>query len=78
MLTVKQPHYGYFSKNATIFSPPDNGYDFTSFADQVEFQETIAARYAAEYTGEMTDALGKQVWHTPTELFKVSTLSRKV
>jgi hypothetical protein len=70
----------------TIFTPPgDTGYDFSKFRDQSAFQEEVAERYEAEYGGalpgstEAQDAspaqkkgegLGRQVWHTPTELFK--------
>lgn len=87
----------------TIFTPPEEGYEFGSFRDTAHFQETVAERYervygnievaAAEAVGKVTDTgngkgtgkgkgkdvgkrdgggLGRQVWHTPTELFKVS------
>jgi len=77
-----QPHYGYFSKNVTIFTPPtDAGYDFKQFRDQSAFQEAVAERYETEYGGAIPgmaaaadgkkgEGLGRQVWHTPTELFK--------
>lgn len=85
-----QEHYGYFSRNATIFTPPSEGYEFASFRDAAHFQETVAERYEAEYGNmemEVSEVeedgkgkagvqgkggLGRQVWHTPTELFKVS------
>ena len=79
---ISKPHYGYFSRNATIFTPPEEGYAFGSFRDTAHFQETVAERYEKEY-GELeiaaqdgskavnTGGLGRQVWHTPTELFKV-------
>ncbi|KAI6041216.1 S-adenosyl-L-methionine-dependent methyltransferase [Pisolithus marmoratus] len=44
------PHYGYFSKQATILTAPgeeNEGFDFNGFKDW-------------------------QIWHTPTELFKLS------
>ncbi|BEI85127.1 hypothetical protein CcaverHIS002_0505280 [Cutaneotrichosporon cavernicola] len=67
--SLYNPHYGYFSKNVSIFTPPDGkGYDFRSFRDQNEFQERVAERYESEYGAE--SGLGRQVWHTPTELFK--------
>ncbi|CAK9781435.1 DUF185-domain-containing protein [Cutaneotrichosporon oleaginosum] len=68
--SLYNPHYGYFSKNVSIFTPPDEkGYDFRSFRDQNEFQERVAERYESEY-GAVGSGLGRQVWHTPTELFK--------
>ncbi|WWC86121.1 uncharacterized protein L201_000992 [Kwoniella dendrophila CBS 6074] len=72
--SLYNPHYGYFSKNATIFTPPKEGFDFSSFADTAAFQEAVAERYEKEYglepTTGQTGGLGRQVWHTPTELFK--------
>ncbi|KAL1407698.1 hypothetical protein Q8F55_007131 [Vanrija albida] len=68
--SLYNPHYGYFSKNVTIFTPPSaGGYDFGSFRDQAAFQEAVAERYEAEYGGA-GEGLSRQVWHTPTELFK--------
>ncbi|WWC58510.1 uncharacterized protein I303_101053 [Kwoniella dejecticola CBS 10117] len=72
--SLYNPNYGYFSRNATIFTPPKEGFDFTSFADTAAFQEAVAERYEKEYglepTTGQTGGLGRQVWHTPTELFK--------
>ena len=68
---MTQPHYGYFSRNATIFRSPPAGFDFASFRDTAAFQEAVAERYEADYAGDTEGALGRQVWHTPTELFKV-------
>lgn len=102
-----QPHYGYFSKQATIFSsstpsssastssasPASTGFDITSFPNLTAFQESVAAKYEDVY-GEIIQAestevengqagkgvekggLGRQVWHTPTELFRVSRLNQ--
>ncbi|ORX34248.1 S-adenosyl-L-methionine-dependent methyltransferase [Kockovaella imperatae] len=67
--SLYNPHYGYFSKKATIFRSPPGGYDFSTFRDQTEFQEQVASRYAAEYGDMIEGSLGRQVWHTPTELF---------
>ncbi|RXK42071.1 hypothetical protein M231_00793 [Tremella mesenterica] len=70
--SLYNPHYGYFSKNATIFTPPqEEGYDFTSFRDTAAFSEAVADRYES-YNLVPTEqsGLGRQVWHTPTELFK--------
>ncbi|OCF33279.1 hypothetical protein I316_05020 [Kwoniella heveanensis BCC8398] len=72
--SLYNPHYGYFSRNATIFTPPKEGFDFASFKDTAAFQEAVAERYEKEYglepTTGQTGGLGRQVWHTPTELFK--------
>lgn len=67
---IQKPHYGYFPKNATIFTPPAKGFDFSSFRDATAFQEAVAERYDTEYD-DNRPGLGRQVWHTPTELFKV-------
>lgn len=76
-----QPNYGYFSHHATIFTPPKDGFDIISFRDVAHFQETVAERYEREYGLEPTEGaqggLGRQVWHTPTELFKVSDRDSK-
>ncbi|WRT64028.1 uncharacterized protein IL334_000955 [Kwoniella shivajii] len=72
--SLYNPHYGYFSRNATIFTPPKEGFNFSSFQDTAAFQEAVAERYEKEYglepTTGQTGGLGRQVWHTPTELFK--------
>ncbi|KAK4688906.1 hypothetical protein P7C73_g1206, partial [Tremellales sp. Uapishka_1] len=70
--SLYNPNYGYFARNATIFSPPKDGYDFASFRDTAAFQEAVAERYEREYGRLEADGggLGRQVWHTPTELFK--------
>ncbi|KAI9594566.1 ubiquitin-protein ligase E3 C [Syncephalis fuscata] len=71
--SLYNPHYGYFSKQATIFtvSDDDQGFDFGTCKDQLEFMNCIGARYA-EIEGELNDVndIMRQVWHTPTELFK--------
>ncbi|ORY29015.1 S-adenosyl-L-methionine-dependent methyltransferase [Naematelia encephala] len=75
--SLYNPHYGYFSRNATIFTPPTpEGYSFASFRDQGAFTAALSERYLNEYkmeaaqTGEPQSGIGRQVWHTPTELFK--------
>ncbi|WVO17807.1 hypothetical protein L204_105505 [Cryptococcus depauperatus] len=72
--SLYNPNYGYFSKNATIFTLPKEGFDFSSFGNQAHFQEAVAERYEKEYGIESMNGpqggLGRQVWHTPTELFK--------
>jgi len=62
--SLYNPHYGYFSNHATIFDSLGSTFAFSSLKDSVEFQEEVAKRYA-EYESN------RQLWHTPTELFKV-------
>ncbi|TGZ84770.1 COG1565 domain protein [Ascodesmis nigricans] len=67
-------HYGYFSKHAVIFET-SSPFDFPSMRDELDFHD----RLADEYT-RFEDALDaanpdgpnhlRQLWHTPTELFK--------
>jgi hypothetical protein len=68
--SLYNPHYGYFPKQATIFDTRKTSFDFSSFRDSVEFQEEVARKYAA-YGADKHDGPGRQLWHTPTELFKV-------
>jgi len=69
--SLYNPHYGYFPKQATIFSGKDTTFDFPSLRDSAEFQEEIGAKYA-NYGKDRYDGPGRQLWHTPTELFKVN------
>ena len=63
--SLYNPHYGYFSKKATIFGWGDDApFEFGAMRDSAEFDANVARRYAS-YEAE------KQLWHTPTELFKV-------
>ncbi|KAL0067235.1 hypothetical protein AAF712_005805 [Marasmius tenuissimus] len=62
--SLYNPHYGYFSKKATIFDWSDDApFEFGAMHDSAEFDANVARRYAS-YEAE------KQLWHTPTELFK--------
>ncbi|KAI5865889.1 DUF185-domain-containing protein [Durotheca rogersii] len=71
--SLYNPHYGYFSKQAVIFSPGEP-FDFNALADEPAFHAELARRYT-----EFEDALDaragapdltRQLWHTPTELFR--------
>nr|POF16785.1 protein arginine methyltransferase ndufaf7 like, mitochondrial [Quercus suber] len=69
--SLYNPHYGYFSKNVTIFTP-GAPFDFNSIRDEPEYQRLLGERYT-----EFEDELDKtelrddrQLWHTPTELFR--------
>lgn len=74
--SLYNPHYGYFSKRATIFTAPphcggvEGGFDFNKYRDSAEFEVDVAKRYMEFGNGE-EDGPGRQLWHTPTELFKV-------
>lgn len=73
--SLYNPNYGYFPKQATIFNGQDTTFNFTKFRDSAEFQEEVAAKYA-EYGSDRFDGPGRQLWHTPTELFKVCPCQR--
>ena len=66
--SLYNPHYGYFSKRATIVTSPKH-IDFATLRDSAEFQEEVAKRYVSY--GKDEPGPGKQLWHTPTEIFKV-------
>jgi hypothetical protein len=72
--SLYNPHYGYFTKQATIFSAMEQPIDFGRMRDGAEFQEEVAARYAA-YGLDEKDGPGRQIWHTPTELLQVHLIS---
>ncbi|WEW58431.1 hypothetical protein PRK78_003899 [Emydomyces testavorans] len=68
--SLYNPNYGYFSKNATIFSP-GKPFDFNDIEDGPAFNRLLDQRYT-----EFEDSLDavmpdetRQLWHTPTELF---------
>ncbi|PHH84316.1 hypothetical protein CDD83_2163 [Cordyceps sp. RAO-2017] len=70
--SLYNPSYGYFSKQAVIFSP-GTAFDFGSFRDELDFQRELARRYD-EFEDGLDAAAGgpdamRQLWHTPTELF---------
>ncbi|OAD70319.1 hypothetical protein PHYBLDRAFT_171703 [Phycomyces blakesleeanus NRRL 1555(-)] len=60
-----------FSKQAVIFSP-ETDFDFNRMQDHLEFMIELAKLYK-EIEGDVdeVDEVARQVWHTPTELFKV-------
>ncbi|KAI9699177.1 MAG: hypothetical protein M1820_007256 [Bogoriella megaspora] len=69
--SLYNPNYGYFSKQAVIFSPGEP-FDFNRIQDEPEFNRQLAERWRS-----IEDALDekeydetRQLWHTPTELFK--------
>ncbi|EJD07611.1 DUF185-domain-containing protein [Fomitiporia mediterranea MF3/22] len=62
------PNYGYFPKQATIFSGLEEVIDFSKIRDGNEFQDVVAKKY--ESYGKDGDGPGRQIFHTPTELFR--------
>ncbi|KAJ1976030.1 hypothetical protein H4R34_004126, partial [Dimargaris verticillata] len=73
--SLYNPHYGYFSQHAAIYTPPEP-VDLTQVHDSLEFMNLVADRYREIEQGVDADASAaanrppaKQVWHTPTELF---------
>lgn len=67
------PNYGYFPKQATIFTGLENTtLNFSEMRDSNEFQEIVAKKYEDFRDGAVGPGL--QVFHTPTELFRVSLI----
>ncbi|PFH60554.1 hypothetical protein XA68_10797 [Ophiocordyceps unilateralis] len=70
--SLYNPSYGYFSKQAVIFSPGE-AFDFLSMRDELSFQSELGRRYT-RFEDSLDEAAGRpdetrQLWHTPTELF---------
>ncbi|UKZ48926.1 hypothetical protein TrVGV298_003162 [Trichoderma virens] len=70
--SLYNPSYGYFSKEAVIFSPGEP-FDFNSMRDELEFQAELGRRYT-DFEDLLDEKEGesptRQLWHTPTELFR--------
>ncbi|KAI0126638.1 S-adenosyl-L-methionine-dependent methyltransferase [Xylariales sp. AK1849] len=71
--SLYNPHYGYFSKQAVIFSPGEP-FDFPSIPDEPSFNNELGRRYT-EFEDKLDLKLPapndtRQLWHTPTELFR--------
>lgn len=69
--SLYNPQYGYFSKHAVIFSS-DEPFHFNKIKNESHFFRLLSQKYrdfedALDYK-EPNDA--RQLWHTPTELFK--------
>lgn len=72
--SLYNPYYGYFPKQAVIFSPGE-AFNFGELKDAAEFHRQLGQRYTS-----FEDALDekddkernetRQLWHTPTELFR--------
>ena len=68
--SLYNPNYGYFPKQATIFTSDETTLDFSQIRDSNEFQALVSEKYA-QY-GVDGVGPGRQIFHTPTEMFKVS------
>ncbi|KAJ2364387.1 hypothetical protein H4S01_003807 [Coemansia sp. RSA 2610] len=68
--SLYNPAYGYFSKQALIFSP-QKGYDFARFRDSADFLRHMGQQYE-DIERELDDvrSIPRQLWHTPTEILK--------
>jgi hypothetical protein len=69
--SLYNPHYGYFSNQAMIFSPP-TPFQFNQFKNNDAFTSELSKMYT-ELEAQKKDI---QIWHTPTELFQVPILLR--
>ncbi|KAL0074678.1 S-adenosyl-L-methionine-dependent methyltransferase [Phycomyces blakesleeanus] len=69
--SLHHPNYGYFSKQAALFSPEVN-FDFLSMRDHREFMNILGKMYIRmeNEPDEVNGIRSRQVWHSPTELFK--------
>lgn len=69
--SLYNPHYGYFSKHATIFTPGEP-FDFNNIEDGPAFQSLLGQRYIEfeDKLDEIQPDESRQLWHTPTELFR--------
>ncbi|EAA63825.1 hypothetical protein AN1512.2 [Aspergillus nidulans FGSC A4] len=69
--SLYNPHYGYFSKHATIFSPGEP-FDFNNIEDGPAFHRLLGERYTEfeDMLDEKQPDEARQLWHTPTELFR--------
>lgn len=70
--SLYNPSYGYFSKQAVIFSPGEP-FNFNLMRDELEFQSELGQRYT-EFEDLLDEKEGenptRQLWHTPTEIFR--------
>lgn len=74
--SLYNPNYGYFPKRATIVSTPEEqSFRFNEIKDSAEFHSIVSQQYAA-YGADEPQGPGKQLWGTPTEMFKVCVLEQ--
>ncbi|KAF2756605.1 DUF185-domain-containing protein [Pseudovirgaria hyperparasitica] len=69
--SLYNPSYGYFSKQAVIFSPGEP-FEFVKLKSERDFHNLLGQRYT-EFEDELDKEsinISRQLWHTPTELFR--------
>ncbi|CUS10510.1 unnamed protein product [Tuber aestivum] len=69
--SLYNPNYGFFSKFAVIFST-EKPFAFNLIRDENQFQRVLGERYTSfeDKLDEVEMNPVRQLWHTPTELFK--------
>ena len=69
--SLYNPNYGYFHKQATIFSS-GQPFDFNTISNEPEFHRQLAERYTTfeDDLDAKSYSETRQLWHTPTELFR--------
>lgn len=68
--SLYNPSYGYFSKQAVIFTPGEP-FEFANIKDEPEFHKLLGQKYT-EFEDKLDEVElneTRQLWHTPTELF---------
>jgi SAM-dependent MidA family methyltransferase len=63
--SLYNPNYGYFSKNAKVFTPT-KPFNFNALKSTNDFTIKLTNMYSLQETGK--DDI--QLWHTPSELFQ--------
>ncbi|OMJ26490.1 NADH dehydrogenase [ubiquinone] complex I, assembly factor 7-like protein [Smittium culicis] len=68
--SLYNPNYGYFSKQALIFSTRES-YKFRDIRDTNELLSMVGEMYKNMETElDGVESISRQIWHTPTELLK--------
>ena len=69
--SLYNPNYGYFPKQAVIFTPGEP-FDFNALPDEAAFHKLLGQRYTEfeDAMDEHSPSDTRQLWHTPTELFR--------
>jgi hypothetical protein len=69
--SLYNPYYGYFPKQAVIFDPGE-AFRFSELKDDAHFHRLLSQRYTSfeDELDEKEVNETRQLWHTPTELFK--------
>ncbi|OMH85266.1 hypothetical protein AX774_g1191 [Zancudomyces culisetae] len=71
--SLYNPNYGYFSKQAMIFSLKEP-YEFSKIRDTNELLSIVGDLYRhMEKELDSVETIPRQIWHTPTELLKVGS-----